>query len=97
MATSEEVHPPGPTGVIVTEREVLLVSAGPDASIVEKVPFDEIVSAESRAAGCISIEVGDPNAGATRVINLDFRYFGERDDTIAKVLSEFGSRSTQRH
>jgi hypothetical protein len=90
MATSEAVQPSGPAGVIVTDREVLLLTAGPDASIVEKVPSDEIVSAESPEAGRIAIPIADPKAGVTRVVSLDFRYFGERDDTIAKLLSEFG-------
>jgi hypothetical protein len=73
MATSEGVEPPGPTAVIVTDCEVLLVSAGPGASIVTKVPSDEIVSAESPEAGCVAIEIADHGAGANRVLSFGLR------------------------
>jgi hypothetical protein len=95
MATSAEVEPPGPTGVIVTDLEVLLVAAGSDASVVTRVPADTIVGAVSSETGCISIEIAAPDAGENRVIGLDFRYFGETDNTIAKLLVEFGTASAR--
>jgi hypothetical protein len=93
MATSDGLEPPGPTAVILTDAEVLLVSAGADASIVTKVSADQIVGVVSPAPGRVTIAVVDRDAGTHRDLGLDFRYFGEQDDTIARLLSEFGSRA----
>jgi hypothetical protein len=91
MATSDEVDPPGPTAVIVTESEVLLVSAGPDASLVTKVPTDQILGVDSPEGGRVVVKIAGPDPGTDRSLGLDFRYFGEHDDTVAKLLREFGS------
>jgi hypothetical protein len=91
MATCDEVDPPGPTGVIVTDAELLLVSAGPDAGLVTKVSSDQVIGVDQPEDGRVEIEIADPETGRTRVLGLDFRYFGEQDDTVAKLLREFGT------
>jgi hypothetical protein len=90
MAISDNVEPPGPVGVVVTDAEVLLVASSSDGGCLTRLPTSEVRSAAQAEPDTVSLRVAAPG-GDERKIVLDFRYFGVTDDTIAKLLAQFAS------
>jgi hypothetical protein len=88
MAISDDVDPPGPVGVVVTDAEVFLVASGKDGARVTRVAGHEILTAAEVEPDAVSLRIARPD-GADRKIVLDFRYFGVTDDTVAKLLGQF--------
>jgi hypothetical protein len=88
MAISDDVEPPGPVGVVVTDAEVLLAASGSDGGCLTRFSTNEIGSAAEVEQDTVSLRVAAPN-GTEREIVLDFRYFGVTDNTIGKLLAQF--------
>jgi hypothetical protein len=88
MATSPDVDPPGPVGVVVTSAELLLVASGRDGGHLTTIPADEIVGVSTTDPECVTIRVSSGD-GDTRQVLLDFRYFGITDDTVSKLRTRF--------
>lgn len=88
MAISDNVEPPGPVGVVVTDAEVLLVASGNGGGRVTRLPTNDVRSAAQAEPDTVSLRVAPPG-GNEREIVLDFRFFGVTDDTIAKLLAQF--------
>jgi hypothetical protein len=88
MAISDDVEPPGPVGVVVTDAEVLLVASGGDGGCLTMLAANEVRSAAEVEPGTVSLRMA-ATGGKERVIVLDFRYFGVTDNTVAKLLAQF--------
>ncbi len=81
MATSANVDPPGPVGVVVTDAEVLLVASGSDGGHLTTLAMDDITSVRRVDDDVVALVVDQGDA-----VVLDFRYFGVTDDTVTKLL-----------
>ena len=90
MATSPDVDPPGPVGVVVTDSEILLVASGPDGGHLTKLPTDDIARVVPLEPEVLSLVVRTGDATEREVV-LDFRYFGVTDDTISKLRARFAA------
>jgi hypothetical protein len=88
MATSADVDPPGPVGVVVTDAEILLVASGSDGGRLTKIPATDIAGAARVDADVLALAIASDER-LERTIVLDFRYFGVTDDTITKLLARF--------
>ena len=88
MATSPDVDPPGPVGVVVTSAELLLVASGRDGGHLTSIPTDEIVGVSIGDPDVVTITISSSD-GHDRQVLLDFRYFGVTDDTVSKLRARF--------
>jgi hypothetical protein len=72
MAISDDVKPPSPVGVVVTDAEVLLVASGSDRGCLTKFSTDEIGSAAVPRPRTIIDEVMRSSPETTAVLARDF-------------------------
>jgi hypothetical protein len=88
MAITDDLDPPGPVGVVVTDAELLLVASGSDGGHLTKLAVNAVATVDEIESEVVSVGVRSQD-GTRRQIVLDFRYFGVMDDTIAKLRSQF--------
>lgn len=93
MAISDDVEPPGPVGVVVTDAEVLLVASGGDGGCLTKIGVNEVATVDEVEPDVVSLGV-TTRVGTNRKIVLDFRYFGITDNTIAKLRRQFPTNAS---
>ena len=88
MATSADCDPPGPVGVVVTDAEILLVASGGEGGRLTRIAATDIAGADRIDADVLALAIA-PTEHLERRIVLDFRYFGDTDKTISKLLAQF--------